>query len=197
MNDEPAPGQSWCETLFHAHARGLILYGRALGLSHGEAEDVVQETFLALLKLPAPPDEPGRYLLRAFRNRSVNFRRGLWRRVAREFEARSWFEPADTDDPATAVAMRCLRTLPAEQREVIVLKIWHGHTFQEIADLLDLSPNTIAGRYRYGLQRLRTCLEKRQRNRNALAALHEPDELTERLGEPLAFLDAARSVPHP
>lgn len=200
MNDEPAPGQSWCEALFHAHARGLILYGRALGLSHGEAEDVVQETFLALLKLPAPPDEPGRYLLRAFRNRSVNFRRSLWRRVAREFEARNWFESADAadaSDPATAVAMRCLATLPVEQREVIVLKIWHGHTFQAIADLLDLSPNTIAGRYRYGLQRLRTCLEKRQRNLNALDAFHEPDELTERLGEPLAFLDAARSVPHP
>lgn len=160
----------------------------------------MQETFLALLKLPAPPDEPGRYLLRAFRNRSVNFRRSLWRRVAREFEARNWFESADAadaSDPATAVAMRCLATLPVEQREVIVLKIWHGHTFQAIADLLDLSPNTIAGRYRYGLQRLRTCLEKRQRNLNALDALHEPDELTERLGEPLAFLDAARSVPHP
>ena len=198
MNDEPAPGQSWCEPLFHAHARGLILYGRALGLSHGEAEDVVQETFLALLKLPAAPAEPGRYLLRAFRNRSLNFRRSLWRRVAREFEARSWFEPADAADPATAVAMRCLTTLPPEQREVIVLKIWHGRTFQEIADLLDLSPNTIAGRYRYGLQHLRTCLEKRNGKFNPLNnESDEPHELTERLGEPLAFLDAARSVPNP
>ena len=31
--------------------RGLILYGRALGLGHGEAEDVLQETFLALMQI--------------------------------------------------------------------------------------------------------------------------------------------------
>src|ERR1700727_1146499 len=42
----------WCQPLYEAKAAGLVLYGRALGLSHGEAEDVVQETFVALLKLP-------------------------------------------------------------------------------------------------------------------------------------------------
>lgn len=54
--------------------------------------------------------------------------------------------------------MRCLQTLPPEQREVIVLKIWHGHTFEEIGELLDLSPHTAAGRYRYGMTKLRACL---------------------------------------
>ena len=36
-----------CERLYAAKAAELIIYGRALGLSHGEAEDVLQETFLA------------------------------------------------------------------------------------------------------------------------------------------------------
>jgi hypothetical protein len=31
----------WLEKFYEAKAAGLILYGRALGLSHGEAEDVL------------------------------------------------------------------------------------------------------------------------------------------------------------
>jgi RNA polymerase sigma-70 factor, ECF subfamily len=152
------PQQSWCERLFAEKAAGLILYGRALGLSHSEAEDVVQDTFVALLKLAEPPDAPEWYCLTSFRNRALNFRRGLWRRITRELEARHWFDEADEVPPAERAAMRCLETLPPEQREVIVLKIWQGHTLEEIGRLLDLSPNTVAGRYRYGIQKLRTCL---------------------------------------
>jgi DNA-directed RNA polymerase specialized sigma24 family protein len=38
---------------------------------------------------------------------------------------------------------------------VIVLKIWHQHTFEEIGTLIGVSPHTAAGRYRYGLEKLR------------------------------------------
>ncbi len=151
---------SWCEPLYERKAARLVLYGRALGLSHGEAEDVLQETFVALLRLAGPPDRPERYLIRAFRNRALNFRRSLWRRVARELESARWFEPAEGESPAERAAMLRLATLPAEQREVIVLKIWHDATFEEIGDVLDISPNTAAGRYRYGLQKLRNHLKK-------------------------------------
>ncbi len=47
-----------------------------------------------------------------------------------------------------------LRTLPLEQRQVVVLKIWEELTFQEIADLLDCSIQTAASRYRYAIQKL-------------------------------------------
>ena len=47
-----------------------------------------------------------------------------------------------------------------DQREVIVLKIWHDCTFEEIGELLEISPNTAAGRYRYGLQKLKFRLER-------------------------------------
>jgi DNA-directed RNA polymerase specialized sigma24 family protein len=46
VNAKPTP--AWCERLYATKATELILYGRALGLSHAEAEDVAQETFLAL-----------------------------------------------------------------------------------------------------------------------------------------------------
>ena len=98
----------WCEDLFHAKAAELVLYGRALGLSHGEAEDVVQETFLALMRRGQAPACPEHYCVRAFRNRALNYRRGFWRRLAREWEASRWFETGSADGPAEREAMRGL-----------------------------------------------------------------------------------------
>ena len=138
--------QDWQRRLYEAKAAQWLLYGRALGLSHCEAQDVLQETFIALLALPAAPDSPEFYSLRAFRNRALNYRRGLWRRLRRELESIQWFERPDAPDAREAQAMGRLQQLPAEQREVIVLKIWHRHTFDQIGRLLDISPNTAAGR---------------------------------------------------
>ena len=149
---------NWCLELYEQKAAELVLYGRALGLSHGEAEDVVQETFLALMQ-KALPQQPEHYCLRSFRNRALNHRRSLWRRLTRELEAQRWFEPAPAESPAEREAVRGLAELPLEQREVIVLKFWHRCTFEEIGALLDISPNTAAGRHRYGLQKLRARLE--------------------------------------
>jgi len=145
----------WFETLYDAKAAGLILYGRALGLSHGEAEDVVQETFMALMQMPFAPQKPEHYCVRSFRNRALNYRRSMWRRLTREWESLRWFEKLPDESPEERAAMRTLAELPVDQREVIVLKVWHGCTFEEIGGLLEISPNTAAGRYRYGLQKLK------------------------------------------
>src|SRR5690606_32909397 len=58
---------SWCERLYDEKAAHLLLYGRALGLSFSEAEDVVQEAFAALLELPEAPEQPENYAFRAVR----------------------------------------------------------------------------------------------------------------------------------
>ena len=149
----------WCGALYQAKSAGLLLYGRALGLSHGEAEDILQETFLGLMKRSEPPLNPEHYCLRCFRNRALNYRRTLWRRLIRELESKRWFERTPEESPHERQAMRCLADLPTEQREVIVLKIWHEFTFEEIGELLEISQNTAAGRYRYGLQKLKACLK--------------------------------------
>jgi len=173
------------ETFYEAKASGLILYGRALGLGHGEAEDVLQETFLALMVTPPPgmaPAKPENYCLRSFRNRALNYKRSLWRRLARELESQRWFEKSPGESPAERDAMRRLAELPAEQREVIVLKIWNRLTFEEIGGLLEISPNTAAGRYRYGLQKIKSKLE---------GVVYERDGFA---GEPTALVAAAPSV---
>lgn len=154
-----ADNHDWCEPLYEREAARLLLYGRALGLSHNEAEDVLHDTFRALLGLAARPGEPAAYLVRSFRNRALNYRRNFWRRLTRELEAQRWFEPAGDPARLETEAMRVLAELPLPQREVVVLKIWHGLTFEAIGRLLDESPNTVAGRYRYGLQKLRAAMK--------------------------------------
>src|ERR1017187_9412965 len=127
----------WLERLYETKAAELILYGRALGLGHAEAEDVLQETFIALMEKDGCPAEPEHYLVRSFRNRVLNYRRSLWRRFTRELESHRWFEQGSSESPAERAAMKCLAELPVEQREVIVLKMWHRYTFEEIGRLLD------------------------------------------------------------
>lgn len=177
-----SPESHWCEALYDAKAAELILYGRALGLSHGEAEDALQETFLAVMQLPFAPAKPEHYCVRSFRNRALNHRRTLWRRLTREWESLRWFEKSAGETPAERAAMLCLAELPLEQRESIVLKIWHHYTFEEIGGLLEISPNTAAGRYRYGLQKIKSKLE---------GVVYERIELA---GESIAWLATAPPV---
>jgi RNA polymerase sigma-70 factor (ECF subfamily) len=171
----------WSQKLYETKAAELVLYGRALGLSHAEAEDVLHETFVALMQQERPPAKLEHYCVRSFRNRALNYRRSLWRRLTRELESRRWFERAAEESPAEREAMRCLAELPIEQREVIVLKIWQRRTFEEIGELLQISPNTAAGRYRYGLQKIKGELYERERD--------------ESVGKPIAFLAATPAIP--
>src|SRR5579859_1038636 len=180
-----SPVQHWCEAIYDAKAAELILYGRALGLSHGESEDVLQETFVTLMRLTGVPAKPEHYCVRSFRNRALNYRRSLWRRLTRELESRRWFEKSSSESIQEQAAMKCLAELPGDQREVIVLKIWHQYTFEEIGRLLEVSPNTAAGRYRYGLQKMRTKLE---------GVFHERYERNER--DEAAWVASAPSVHH-
>ena len=137
---------------------------------------------MALLARDEVPDKPEHFCTRTFRNRALNYRRTLWRRLVRELESTRWFERSEGETAQEKAAMRCLERLPVEQREVIVLKIWHRYTFEEIGGLLEISPHTAAGRYRYGLQKLKACLKG------------DCYERVESVGEPFAFLDAAQPI---
>ena len=182
MTDE---SKHWCESLYEERAVQIILYGRSLGLSHSEAEDVLQETFVSLMNQKNAPEKPLHYCLRSFRNRALNYRRGFLRRIARELESSRWFERESDETAEERAAMKCLERLPKDQREVIILKVWHEYTFEEIGELLGISPNTAAGRYRYGLQKMKSCLEK------------ESYERFESTGDTFTLLDPAATVGGP
>ena len=57
------------------------------------------------------------------------------------------------------VVAECMRRLPEEQRTAIVLKEYHGLTFQEIADLQQCPLSTVKTRLYQGLSVLRRHLE--------------------------------------
>ena len=55
---------------------------------------------------------------------------------------------------------QALETLPHLQRETIILHLSEGMRFKEIAKLDGVSINTVQSRYRYGLNKLKTLLER-------------------------------------
>ena len=55
----------------------------------------------------------------------------------------------ETEDESQRVLAEAVNHLPADQREVVIMKIWNELTFQEIGTVLGISQNTAASRYRY------------------------------------------------
>jgi RNA polymerase sigma factor (sigma-70 family) len=79
-------------------------------------------------------------------------------RVTKRREADLFVAP---DDHAAGSDLRTeLNTMFAQlsndEREVIALKVFDGMTFQQIADVREMSINTIASWYRRGMEKLRT-----------------------------------------
>lgn len=48
--------------------------------------------------------------------------------------------------------------LPQDQQLAVQLRLWDGLSFAEMAEVLDVSTNTAASRYRYGIDKLRQAL---------------------------------------
>ena len=58
--------------------------------------------------------------------------------------------------------MKLVCQLPAEQREIIILRHFADLKFREIANILGCSVNTTLGRMRYALLNLRKLIEEKQ-----------------------------------
>jgi RNA polymerase sigma-70 factor (ECF subfamily) len=68
----------------------------------------------------------------------------------------------------SAAVARAMAELPEEQRTAIMLKEYHGLTFQEIADQLDCPLSTVKTRLYQGLSMLRRRLERQQADEASL-----------------------------
>ena len=144
---------------------GLYRYALMILADPVGAEDVVHDVFLALARRRgAGIVTIDAYLKLAVRNGCYSVLRRRKRRPDAENDTTARLEAAgDDDDPANRLALgAALGRLPPEQREVVHLKAFEGLTFQEIAGLTGESINTVAGRYRYALDRLRAELGDRR-----------------------------------
>jgi RNA polymerase sigma-70 factor (ECF subfamily) len=141
----------------------------AMGLlnNRAAAEDVVQEVFLSFARSARNLRSQGPlrgYLMTGVLNRVRDCRRRRQRQAAR---ANATGEPVcDTAGPEQAAILieetarlsQAVTKLPDEQREVVLLRLKAGMKFRDIAKLQQTSTSTVLGRYRYGLDRLRSLL---------------------------------------
>lgn len=144
---------------FDRHGAGLLLYARQFGHCRADAEDIVQTAFVRFWKKRAQVENPLAYLYTCVASVARDWRRGEQRR--REREQESWFSRTPRDPSPTGVAecvQGALPQLPAEQCQVVVLKIWGELTFEDIGAALLIPPSTAASRYRYALAALRKLL---------------------------------------
>lgn len=162
LMEEFSENESW-KNWFHRNGPKLLLCARQWTVSMADAEDVVQEAFVRFWRRQRGlSGEPLALLLTSVRRAGLDIARRGIRREAREAavgaqdeDSPTLFEAlADGDDRRMAVES-ALRRLPAEQREVLMLKVWGDLTFAQIADQLRIPPNTAASRYRYALAALR------------------------------------------
>ena len=151
-------GAGEIQALYQQHGPGLVLYACSLlGQKHA-AEDVLQQVFMKLLEQNSLPEDPKPYLYRAVRNAALNLMRNENKNVELG-DVELWFEDRGLDAGTQMTLESALMQVPAEQRQVLVMHVWGGLTFEEIGGVLAVSANTAASRYRYALQKLRATLQ--------------------------------------
>ena len=120
------------------------------------AQDAVHQVFLRLLEsgdLRRAADQKA-YLFASVRNQLLNDAKVRQRTVPLEPDS-TWFEPPERDYAAEQNLRRALGELIPDQRQVVILHVWGGLTFSQTAEVLGISANTAASRYRYGIGKLR------------------------------------------
>jgi RNA polymerase sigma-70 factor (ECF subfamily) len=155
--------------VYRRHGGAVYGLARRVLNNAAEAEDVTQEVFLRLWNQPDRFD-PARGSLRSFmlaqsHARAVDAVRSLNSRRLREAKDARRTANADYDmqhevwDLALADQVaRALEELPGEERQVIELAYFEGHTYVEVAHLLDQPEGTVKSRIRNGMRRMRAVL---------------------------------------
>ena len=142
------------------HGPVALLYARQL--APADAEDALHDGFLRFwAHRAATPDAPALFFA-SVRSAAFDLRRRTSRRRRRELAhsatpAPQLAGPAGEDETRQQIE-HALAELPPPQREVVILKIWSNLTFAQIAEVLSESPNTVATRYRYAMQKLEPLL---------------------------------------
>ncbi len=158
-------------------------------LEHDMAMEVSQKTFISMCKNLPALQENGRFKSWLYKI-AVNYCREEARKKkgsrALSFDA-VWNRDADDsplwessgsrfDNPERQYQQRelsdflqeALMELNVEQREVVIMKEYEGLKFREIAEILNISENTVKSRMYYGLDGLRKILERKKINKETL-----------------------------
>ena len=151
--------------LYSAHYAGLVRLATLLLHDQGAAEEVVQDSFVAMhgaWKRLREPENALAYLRQSVVNRS--------RSVLRHRTVVERLRPPKDPDAASAEAgalealehervISILRTLPARQREALVLRYYGDLSEAQIAEAMGISRGAVKSHASRGLAALRAALE--------------------------------------
>ncbi len=165
--------------LIERHSRRVRDYIRMMVKDEEAADDIFQETFVKAVRVI----DDGRYVdngkflswvLRIAHNQVIDhFRARRQERSVNEADAgydvlgTLRFAEGNVEDALVSEQVeRDIRTLvtllPAEQREVVMMRYYAGLSFKEIAEQTGVSINTALGRMRYALINLRRMIREKK-----------------------------------
>jgi RNA polymerase sigma-70 factor, ECF subfamily len=162
-------GDTGLAELYRRHGEAVYGLARRVLRSSSEAEDVTQEVFLRLWRQPHLFD-PSRGTVRSFllmqaHARAVDAIRTLNARRQREEGNARPIGNGDSDllheywEVARLRSVtRALQDIPVDERRAIELAYFDGHTYVEVAELLQQPEGTIKSRIRSGMRRMRDVL---------------------------------------
>lgn len=173
MNDEQlieslrAGSREAMRLLYERHKDGLFTLAKGLLGDASAAEDIVHDVFVSFVESLHKYHVNGGvrgYLAASVANRARDRLRAAKRHAPESSLCESDGRAADSPESQvirqedTHRLKQALAELPYEQREVVLLHLQGGLTFKHIAALQSVSLSTAQGRYRYGLEKLRSIL---------------------------------------
>lgn len=150
--------------IFERYNSQLFLYCSKILSDIDQAEDVTQEIWERVLRLRAKPQEilnPTGFLFRIARNLCLNQMRVRYRAVpidsVEEASLPSCTMPGASD--MEELVLSSLEALRFEDRELLVLNVYCGYRLEEIAVMLEISPNAVWTRASRARAQLRTIMK--------------------------------------
>jgi len=148
----------------------LVRYALSIIDDHDTAEDLVQHALVRLWERRArwePGSEPGVLLYRMVRNRGLNRRARVATRRDKAPDVRQlWARHPETPFQSVLsqemidVVRGAIESLPTQRREVLILSRFHGMSRTEVAEVMNLAPQTVANHLSLALAQLRKLLRE-------------------------------------
>lgn len=143
-------------------AEAFLLYARQRTRSEEDARDVLQEALTESWRRANGQVPDAALVYATIRRRAIDHGRATDSRARREAAhadmTGDWFQPDFSAGDTHTVVADAIRSLPDHLRETVVLKLWSGLTFNEIAGITGVPVPTATSRYRYAIDRLRETL---------------------------------------
>ncbi len=169
LNDIKAKREDALAAFVRAHTAPLVRYLAGMVRNRADAEELAQEAFLRFtssLDSFRGDCSTKTFLFRIGHNLALNHlasasiqREVLGPEVPDVSHAGPSPHSEASDGEQGQLLRRALRTLPPQQRSVIVLRTWMDMSFREVAEVLSLAEGTVKAHYFFGLKNLRKALE--------------------------------------